>query len=82
MQVKSGLCFKGQLENIVFVGKILEVYKKKFVVLDIFQLAPERVNEPSVVWPYKAAVDLKNTWEITEQQFEAVKSIVGTKDGA
>lgn len=80
MTLKPGTYFKGQLENIVFIGKILDVYKKDFITLDLIQLSPQKVEENSVVWPYKAAKDLKHTCTITKEQFDAMKNIVGSNE--
>lgn len=76
LPIKQGLCFKGQLENIAFVGRILDVYRDKLVVLDLIQLSPSKVNHDSVVWPYKAVASLGPVQVITEEQYRCTRDVL------
>lgn len=76
MIISKGACFKGQLGNIVFIGKILDVFEKSFVNLDLLQIEPSKVTYNSVVWPYQAASSMQHTQTITEEQYTCMRSVI------
>lgn len=76
MTIRKGNCFKGQLGNVVFIGRILDVFEKSFVSLDVVQIEPSKATYDSVVWPYKSVVSLRHTRSITEEQYTCMRSVI------
>lgn len=76
MVIRKDTCFKGQLGNVVFLGKIIDVFEKSFVTLDLVQVGPSKVTYDSIVWPYKSVQSLKHTTSITEEQYTCMRSVL------
>jgi hypothetical protein len=74
--IKVGISFQGELGTMKFIGRIKDIYKNEFVILELIELAPKESFNSAVLWPIPALTQIGIINKISKNKYNCLWTLI------